>query len=442
MKPSGVTEASPAGAVSLISEAIESLALVLDLDEEQKLFHAWRVAVLAHAFSEGASPESRTQIFLGGLLHDIGAIGLDDHIVHLLSREEQSQDVRNHPARSAAIIGVIPGLDEAARAVADHHEHADGSGYPRSVRGGEISDSSYFLAIADQLELALRAAPAIRALDAAKALIRERNGRAWPQAIGDAAVASLEADGNLLIDAYEPVLLDLRVAATRAELAPLTVIAETDALSRLLLTFGRVIDAKHHYTVGHSLRVAFIAYEIASVYPVGVTPLDAAWAGFLHDVGKVGIPRRLLDKEGFLSATERVRLQRHSSDTYEIVSRIGALRHLAHAAAAHHEQWDGGGYPRRLAGEEIPPLARVLAYADVYDAIRSDRSYRHELSHEEAIGLIRRGVGTHFDPALEHTAVAVMAHCRSEAELNARLHGFIERLVGNTYGLEEMLVSG
>lgn len=441
MKPHGGTEASPAGAVSLISEAIESLALVLDLDEEQKLFHAWRVAVLAHAFASESTPETRTQIFLGGLLHDIGAIGLDDHIVHLLVHDEPSHDVRGHPARSAEIIRAIPGLGEAAQAVADHHEHADGRGYPRSRRNGDISDSSYFLAVADQLELALRTTPGNRLLEGAERVIRERSGSSWPRRIGDAAIARLEEDANLLIDVYEPTLLDLRVDAVRAELAPLPVELGADTLSRLLLTYGRVIDAKHHYTIGHSLRVAYISHEIANLHETGSTPLDAAWAGFLHDVGKVGIPRRLLDKEGFLSASERVRLQRHSTDTFEIVSRIGALRHLAHAAASHHEQWDGCGYPRRLAGEEIPMLARVLAYADVYDAIRSDRSYRHELSHDEAIGLIRRGVGSHFDPALEHPAVAVLAHCRSEAELNTRLHGFVEQLVGSSDGIDDLLMS-
>lgn len=438
MRTPGGTDASPADAVSLISEAIESLALVLDLDEEQKLFHAWRVAVLAHAFAAGNPGDYRTQIFLGGLLHDIGAIGLEDHIVHLLTREDQSREVRRHPARSAKIIGAILGLAEAARAVADHHEHFDGSGYPRRLARAEIADSSFYLAIADQIEIALRNRPS-DGHERARKLISERNGRSWPGIIGDAAIAALDSDPDLLVDAYVPALLDLRVSAIREDLTPLALEGGPDALNMILLTFGRVIDAKHHYTAGHSLRVAFISHEIASIHPVGSSMLDAAWAGLLHDVGKVGIPRRLLDKDGYLSATERVRLQRHVSDTFDIVSRIGALRHLAHAAASHHEQWDGSGYPGRLAGDEIPRLARILAYADVYDAIRSERSYRREMSHEEAIGLIRRGVGSHFDPSLEHCAVSVLAHCRSEETLNAKLRAFVQQLVPDAASVDELL---
>jgi uncharacterized domain HDIG len=331
------TDTYAANAGFFVSEAIESLALVLDLDEEEKLFHAWRVASLALAFSGSSSATDRTQLFLGGLLHDIGAIGLEDHIVHLLVREEHTPDVRRHPARGAEIIRAIPGLEEAARAVADHHERFDGGGYPRGLRGEAISESSYLLAIADQMETALRTVPAQRRLEAARSLIAGRNGKAWPDAIGDRAIVRLESDPDLLGDLYDPASLDRRVEAVRRDLTPLPSLESSDGLSRVLLNFARVIDAKHHYTAGHSLRVAYVTHQIVALQQGGIRSLDAAWAGLLHDVGKVGIPRRLLDKEGSLSATERVHLKRHTQATFDIVSRIGMLRHLAEPASLHHE---------------------------------------------------------------------------------------------------------
>ncbi len=122
----------------------------------------------------------------------------------------------------------------------------------------------------------------------------------------------------------------------------------------------------------------------------------------MHDVGKVATPDAILRKAGPLTAAERTEMERHTTAGHEILAgSTGDLLQLAATIAlSHHERWDGDGYPQGLRSEEIPLEARIVAVADVFDALLSDRSYRPAMPLEEAIAIIREGRGTHFDPAL------------------------------------------
>jgi putative two-component system response regulator len=136
-----------------------------------------------------------------------------------------------------------------------------------------------------------------------------------------------------------------------------------------------------------------------------VSGLDAATrevvrrGGRLHDIGKVGIPDGLLQKPGPLDPAERTLIQNHVTIGYQMLSGVSFLREALPIVRGHHERWDGGGYPDGLAGDEIPLHARLLAVADAYDAITSDRPYRLALTPEEAGHRIRAEAGTQFDPA-------------------------------------------
>jgi putative two-component system response regulator len=122
----------------------------------------------------------------------------------------------------------------------------------------------------------------------------------------------------------------------------------------------------------------------------------------LHDIGKIAVPDRVLLKPGSLSPDERAQMERHAEAGYWMLSGSGQplLDLAALVAWTHHEQWDGGGYPRGLAGEEIPIEGRIVAVADVFDALTSDRVYRPALTPEEALRIMREGRGTHFDPVV------------------------------------------
>lgn len=152
----------------------------------------------------------------------------------------------------------------------------------------------------------------------------------------------------------------------------------------------------------HGLRVR--RYALAIAMEAGITDeqtieaLDAA--SLLHDVGKLGIPDQVLHKPGPLTAEEYSLVKRHATIGADILSSIPFPGPLATIVRHHHENWNGTGYPDRLAGEDIPVGARVLAVADCYDALTSDRPYRRALSHACAIGMIAQGRGTSYDPSI------------------------------------------
>jgi HD-GYP domain-containing protein (c-di-GMP phosphodiesterase class II) len=125
-----------------------------------------------------------------------------------------------------------------------------------------------------------------------------------------------------------------------------------------------------------------------------------ARGGYLHDVGKIAIPDLILNKPGALTPEERGVIETHPQVGHDLVLPIAALREVLPAVLHHHERWDGSGYPRALTADEIPLVARIVALADVWDALTSDRSYRPGLKPNAALAHIAAGSGTHFDPQL------------------------------------------
>lgn len=166
-----------------------------------------------------------------------------------------------------------------------------------------------------------------------------------------------------------------------------------------LRALARAIDAKSEWTAGHSERVAQVAMDIARAMGFGDAEVDILHRGtLLHDIGKIGVPAKILDWPSKLSDEDRKVMNNHPAIGARILEPIRAFRPMLPIVRSHHERWDGRGYPDGLAGEEIHPLARVVAVADVYDAMVSERPYRDSLSPESALTHIQSERGTHFDP--------------------------------------------
>lgn len=159
-------------------------------------------------------------------------------------------------------------------------------------------------------------------------------------------------------------------------------------------------ETHDHYTAGHGYRVAVEALRIGQAMGLRPEQLRAlAQGGIVHDIGKMDIPAHILNKPGRLTDAERAIVEQHPVRGYEVCKRVGFMPDELGIIRHHHEKWDGTGYPDGLRGEEIPLLARVLAIADVYDALTSERSYRQPWSHERAVAYIVEQAGVHFDPA-------------------------------------------
>ncbi len=169
----------------------------------------------------------------------------------------------------------------------------------------------------------------------------------------------------------------------------------------VLLAYDNAMGLKDAYSGGHGRRVAFYAHRIASAMDLPHAEANSVReAALLHDIGKIGIPDTILTKPGELSAEEFGAIQQHPAMGAEIVESIPLLSHHAPAVRHHHERFDGGGYPAGLHGRHIPLAARIIAVADVLDALSSDRSYRGALSLDVAVAEIGKASGKHFDPEI------------------------------------------
>ena len=193
----------------------------------------------------------------------------------------------------------------------------------------------------------------------------------------------------------------LRARRELADVDRRTAVLESDFLD-VVRKWGDSIESKDVYTQGHCVRVADLACELWT--RVG-TPEDTPLFWFrigalLHDVGKLMVPAEVLNKPGKLTDEEWAMVRGHPSAGVELLADIEFPWDVRPIVESHHERWDGRGYPHGLAGEAIPLNARVLCIADVYDALTSQRSYKRAFSHEEAIEIMRKDIGTQFDPAL------------------------------------------
>jgi putative two-component system response regulator len=190
-----------------------------------------------------------------------------------------------------------------------------------------------------------------------------------------------------------------------------------DARGALVLAMAKLVEQRSNETGPHLMRVRHYCHLLATAArtrPGFAVRIDDPFvrvledAAPLHDIGKVGVPDQILHKPGTLTSAERRQMEYHTiygADTLTAVARnyrfaTGFFQMAIDIARSHHERWDGAGYPDRLGGESIPLAARIVAIADVYDALRSNRVYKPAFSHDRAVALIADESPGHFDPAL------------------------------------------
>jgi HD-GYP domain-containing protein (c-di-GMP phosphodiesterase class II) len=170
--------------------------------------------------------------------------------------------------------------------------------------------------------------------------------------------------------------------------------------SRNLRVFAGLVESRDEQTYGHCDRVGRNAVAIGRRMGLDVNVLGRLyWAGLLHDLGKIGVPEAILRKPGSLTAEEFDEVKKHCRIGHTILLNVSEdFETIADGVLSHHERWDGGGYPDGLAGEEIPLFGRIVAAADVFEALTSHRPYRDPLTNDEALAVLERGRGAHFDP--------------------------------------------
>lgn len=178
----------------------------------------------------------------------------------------------------------------------------------------------------------------------------------------------------------------------------------------LVKTLAQAIEAKDAYTRGHCERVTEVSIKIAKAMSLSPEQIrNILLAGILHDVGKIGIPEGILGKPGPLDPEEQALIQEHPGLGYTIISPVGFLGEAREIIAQHHERFDGSGYPKGLKGEAIHLGARVLAVADSFDAMSSERPYRCSISREKIVEEMQQQAGFQFDPQVVEIFLTLLA---------------------------------
>src|SRR3954468_8158910 len=280
--------------------------------------------------------------------------------------------------RGAEIARMLFLSDETAEAIRALDEHWDGRGQPAGLAGEEIPLLGRILCLAQTVEIF----HADGGVKAAWAVARRRRGRWFDPDLVD-ALGAIRRDR-----AFWPALARPDVSAWEPPERVLAV--DEPRLDRIAEAFARVIDAKSPYTARHSGRVAELAVGTAAVLGFGAVGLrDLRRAALLHDIGKLAISNRILDKPGKLTEEEFAKVREHPLYSLRILERAPCFAPIAWVAATHHERLDGSGYPFGLAGERLTRSMRVLAVADGYEALTAERPYREALSVGRALEIVR-----------------------------------------------------
>jgi putative nucleotidyltransferase with HDIG domain len=437
-----------------LSNVLAGLSYALDLTEGQREGHAVRSCLIGMRIAQELqlTPDQQSALFYALLMKDLGCssnaarfavlFGADDQrvkadlkttdwpraldafrfvarnvapgqfwlkrtfqLLGVLTRgpEGAREVVLTRCERGADIARTLGFNDDTAQAIRALDEHWDGAGQPYALEGDQIPLLARILGLAQTAEVFFTSYGVESAYDMAVA----RRGSWFDPAIVDAFLA-FRSEGE-----FWQTLAGGDVQATLAQVEPAdrVLVADDDRLDRVAEAFALVIDAKSPWTFQHSRGVAATSVAIAEVmgYPDDQVR-EIRRAALLHDVGKLGVSSLILDKPAALTDDEFQIMRRHTVATREILSRTGCFRHLATAAASHHERLDGSGYDLGLGRSELPMLTRVLCIADVCDALRASRPYRPAMPIERVLDIMRREVGEAIDPTcFEALQIAVGA---------------------------------
>ena len=417
---------------------LAGLSMALDLTEGQLPGHALRTCFLAMHLADdlGLGTADRAALFYGAFLKDAGCssnaaaisriFGADD----IEAKRRQSTIESSLLAYAAFTIRTIPNTeplprrlrriialgirgqrehreieqlrcergaaiarkagfdDDVAGAILDLHEHWDGGGDPRGLRGAEIHPLARILAACQGLDIFLTMQGRERAI----AVMTERVGTWYDPDIAEALLEACAA--GRLEELAAPDLVGRTMA-----LEPGSQIRTSDDadVDRIAQAFADIVDAKSPFTGTHSSRVADVAEGLAARLGLPAPEVvNVRRAGLLHDLGKLGVPNTVLDKPGRLDQTEMEVIRRHPELTLRILDTIPTFADVAELAACHHERLDGTGYFRGMTAPELALGARIVAVADVFEALTADRPYRAAMPVEAALAIMRESAGEHL----------------------------------------------
>jgi putative nucleotidyltransferase with HDIG domain len=422
-----------------LSEVVSALSYALDLTEGQPIGHAVKCCILAMRLAEELqlSLDEKCELYYAMLLKDTGCSSNAARVHEIFGGDERQVKrdlkttdwqrmlegfsyVRRHAAlgqslyerflrivkiasgghgqarslvqirceRGAEIARTFGFSERCAQAIYSLDEHWNGRGHPQGLRGEEIPLLARIVGICQTMEVFIAA----EGVDAAFQVIEDRKGR-WFDPGLVRAMHGLRADKTLWQILIERDATAARALAIDMEPEGRELFVDKPRLTHICEGFASVIDAKSPWTFHHSVGVTEAAVGIATQLDL---PHDEVLlvrhAALLHDIGKLSVPNSILDKPGKLNDEELRIVRQHPYFTERILKKIGSFDRLATIAAAHHERLDGSGYHSGLCGEQLSLPARIIAVADVFDALSAKRPYRDAMPLERALSIMRSEV--------------------------------------------------
>lgn len=431
-----------------LSDVLAAMSLALDLTEGQSAGHTVRTTIIGMRMAEELALSAFDRVALYGalLLKDSGCSGTS-RIAEALADEAQDKDAQPaHDLQKRALAklksagtvalrrpfaaflkksshGAPPrqvlsraqrgegmalrmGFSTAtADAILHIDEHWDGTGIPDGLIGHEIPLFSRIIFLAQTLDAFLTQ----RGLLPALRMARERSGIWFDPSLVRIA-RSWREDSGWWEALNSPEATAMALALEPEQHARFVDDRGLDDVAR---AFAEIIDAKSAYTFSHSTNVA--KYARATAFELGFEKREVAVlnrAALLHDVGKLGVSSKILDKAGPMTDAERAEMQRHPVFTWEILQRVNAFSGFARTAALHHEKLDGTGYPWGVKAAELDISARILCVSDMYEALTANRPYRAGLSREQALKIISSGSGKLVCPMATEALTEATRHLR------------------------------
>lgn len=376
-----------------LNEVVLALSDALDLVGAHVVQHGKRVAFMASSCGRALSLDAgeRNDLLLAAVLHDCGVSSTRLH-ARLLADDLSFEEAHGHAEAGAALLERFAPLSRIASIVRLHHTPWDSEDRRKAGIGTALLSNLVFLCDRVDARLAAR-----RGRDP---LLESDEIRRWVFAGSGSAFAEEAVGAFLEASAAEAFWLTLEPhhleRALRDEMrAGYHRSVDLPELEDLALIFAGIVDGKSRFTASHSTAVARLAALLGRLAGLDEgTCARLRIAGLLHDLGKLRVPDEVLEKAGPLDEGEFATVERHAFETFQILRRVEPLREIAAWAGSHHEGLSGKGYPFRLRADEIPVPARLLAIADVFQALAQDRPYRGPLLAEEILGHLRRFVAS------------------------------------------------
>ncbi len=397
-----------------IHNAITALSCALDLVGVDEVRHGKRVAIMANSIARHLNwPELECLSSLyAGMLHDCGVSRIHEH--RRLTETLEWDGAEDHCIRGAAYLSACQPLAHLSTEIRYHHTRWEK--LLESPIDHHLGLRANLLYLADRIDMLqapfLNSDRILIEYPEIIAHIKTLSGVLFAPELVDAFADIADVEAFWL--AMEPEYLDEDLRRIGSHIP--TTLLGIPALKELARLFSRVVDAKSPYTNEHSQRVAHIARQLAMDFGIAGYELEQIEiAGLLHDIGKLRVSEDIIDKPGSLTQDERATMHRHSYDTFRILQRVFDDSKIPIWAGFHHETLIGDGYPFKNGNKELDLECRIIAVADIFQALAQERPYRHTMSLEYIVNNLQSRV------ASGHLDAKVVAKLTENAELYYRL---------------------